>query len=64
MEVTGKEDTTPTVFKVIKIGDQSFTCENKEIEFPNHIRYWKEAGKLKAKVSGGDMVIDFEFRKN
>lgn len=61
--VKGIGDTVSVDFKLISITDSSFVCENKVNEFPNIIRYEKAGEKFKAEVEGGDMKIDFEFKR-
>ncbi len=61
--VISPEETKYTIFKVTHIGDESFTCENPEIEFPGKIKYWRDGKEIKALVSGKDMEIAFEFKK-
>ncbi len=57
------DETNRVVFSITSIGNEEFTSENKEVDFPNKIKYWKEENKLYALVSGGDMKISFEFEK-
>lgn len=61
LAVVTKEEKTPTYFEITKVEKYSFTCENKEIDFPNKINYWKEGRILKATVSSSDFKIDFVF---
>ena len=61
LEVFTKEDTVSTYFNITKLENNSFTCENNEIDFPNKIQYWKDGEKIKATVSSSDFKIDFEF---
>ena len=64
VSVVGKgDDTSATTFKMIKKGKESFTCENKEIDFPNTIHYEKNNKNIKALIRGGDMEILFEFKR-
>jgi len=51
------------MFKMINHSENEFTCENKEIDFPNKIRYWKNGNKINASVSNAEMEIPFEFEK-
>ena len=62
--VISPEETDYTNFKVIQVSKESFTCENPEIDFPSKIKYWKDGKEIKALVSGKDMEITFEFKKN
>ena len=50
-------------FKGTSFTKTEFTCENKELDFPNKIKYWKNGNKLNAMVSGGELKIAFEFEK-
>ena len=43
--------------------ENSFTCENKEIDFPNIIHYEKDGENLKAYISNNEMKIPFEFKR-
>ena len=63
LEVQPQDEPKPITFKMISYNDHEFICENKELEFPNKIKYWKNGDKLNATVSGGDMTIPFEFEK-
>ncbi len=63
LEVTGKGEPQPTIFKLTDMSDKSFTCENPENEFPKLITYAKTATGLKAEISGGGPNIEFEFKK-
>lgn len=62
LKVITKEDDAPTVFKVINIAPNEFTCENPENEFPNKIHYFKEGDLLKAIISNEEMEILFQFK--
>ncbi len=61
LEVSGEGEKSPTIFKMTSLIARRFVCENPAIEFPKRIEYFFEDDKLKAKVSGGEMVLDFEF---
>ena len=52
----------PVSFKMINFSENEFTCENKENEFPNTIRYWKEGKGINASVSNSELEIIFEFK--
>lgn len=56
-------DTSPTTFKMIASDKQSFTFENKKIDFPNTIHYQKDGAKLKAFISNEQMKIPFDFER-
>lgn len=62
-EVRGKDDSTPTIFKLVNIEKRKFICENQENEFPKKIEYAKEGDKIRAIISGGEMEIPFEFEQ-
>jgi len=36
-------------------------CTNDKNEYPKKIEYWKEKDSLKARISGGGPVVDFNF---
>lgn len=63
LKVKSPEDTTYINFTGVSHNDKEFTCENNELDFPNKIKYWKNGSKLNASVSGGEMIILFEFEK-
>ena len=62
-EVQGKGESNPTIFKIKRIGDSEFSCENQENEFPKVIHYSASDSGLKAVISGGDRQVDFDFIK-
>jgi len=61
--VTPKGETKQTVFELIKVENNAFTCESKTNDFPKIIHYFKDGNSLKADISGGDMKVLFEFQK-
>ena len=61
--VTAKGESKSTVFKFTQSDNDSFTCENQQNEFPTIIRYFKDNGKLKAEIEGGEMKIAYEFER-
>jgi len=62
-EVTGKGEDHATIFKLTKMSDKGFTCENPENEFPKVISYAQSESGLSAVISGGGPNIAFEFKK-
>ena len=62
-EVAGKGETSPTIFKLTNIDNDSFTCENELNEFPKKIKYFKNENKIIAVISGGEMKVLFEFER-
>ncbi len=58
-----KENPTPVFFKLTKINDNEFVCENPDHDFPKMIVYKKEGNKLKATISGDGKFIDYFFEK-
>ncbi|ARN78125.1 hypothetical protein BST97_09000 [Nonlabens spongiae] len=62
-KVSQKDQTGSTDFKLIKISEDSFTAENPENEFPTIILYQIEGNKLHARISGGEMQVEFEFER-
>ena len=64
LEVQPQDEPTAIVFKMTSFNDQEFICENKELDFPNKIKYWKTEDKLNALVSGEEFEIQFEFEKS
>ncbi|MGI0108051.1 hypothetical protein [Salinimicrobium sp. WS361] len=63
LEITGKGELKPTIFKVTNIEKEQFTSENPNNEFPKLIKYAFEDEILKARISGGEMEIPFEFKR-
>lgn len=61
--VSLKNDTTTTVFELIRTDSASFTCTNDSNEFPKQIDYWMENGDLRAEISGGGISVPFEFEQ-
>ncbi len=57
------DDTGNVLFKMINHTANSFTCENKEIDFPNIIYYEKQGANLNAMISGGGQKIPFTFSR-
>jgi hypothetical protein len=63
LKVQTQDDPNPTIFNMTSYGDQEFICENKTLDFPKLIKYWKNENKINAIVSGDDLEIRFEFEK-
>ena len=63
LEVQPQDEPTPIVFIMTSYSDQEFVCENRTLDFPKLIKYWKDGNKIKALVSGDDMEIPFEFER-
>jgi len=63
LEVQSQDEYEPIIFKMTSFNDQEFICENKDLDFPNKIKYWKNKDKLNASVSGEGMEIPFEFER-
>jgi len=61
--VTGEGEAEPTKFKVVKIGEENFICENQANEFPKKIEYSIKGDFLHAVISGNDMEVLFDFEK-
>lgn len=62
-EVIGKGEAEPTTFRLTKTEHAKFVCENQENEFPKKIEYAKNGDLLRAKISGGDREVAFDFTK-
>ena len=60
-EVTGKDESLPTIFRITNIENESFISENQENEFPKLISYSRNGEYLNAVISGGKTEILFEF---
>jgi len=63
LEVKTQDEPTPTLFPVTSYSEKEFVCENKELDFPKLIKYWKNGDKINALVSGDEMEISFEFER-
>ena len=57
------ENKKPVYFKIIKVTDKEFVCENPEHDFPKVITYKKEGTKLKATISGNGKSVDYFFEQ-
>ncbi|MCU4164954.1 DUF6265 family protein [Carboxylicivirga caseinilyticus] len=62
-DVTGQGESNSTNFKLIRIEEQCFVCENQLNEFPKIIEYSKNGDLLKATISGNNMKVDFDFEE-
>lgn len=60
-DVKGKGDSKITSFLVSEMDAESFSCVNDKNEFPKKISYFKNGTNIRAEISGGDMMIPFEF---
>ena len=63
LEVQSPGDSNPIIFNMTSYSDQEFICENKVLDFPKLIKYWKNGNKIHALVSGDNMEIPFEFER-
>lgn len=63
LEVQPQDEPKPITFNMTSYNDQEFICENKELDFPKLIKYWKNGNRINAIVSGGDLEISFEFER-
>lgn len=63
LEVQPQDEPAPITFKMTNFNEQEFICENKELDFPKLIKYWKNGDKINALVSGDDLKIEFEFER-
>lgn len=57
------ENKESTWFKITSIGNNGFTCENNEHDFPKKIVYEITGRKLKVITSGNGRSINFLFEK-
>ncbi|WP_142682758.1 DUF6265 family protein [Chitinophaga polysaccharea] len=60
-DVQGNKE--PTWFKITSIGNNGFTCENDDHDFPKKIVYEKEDRKMKVTISGNGKSVGFLFEK-
>ncbi len=51
------------LFKLTKITNDGFVCENPQHDFPKQISYARDGNKLKATISGDGKSIDYFFEK-
>jgi len=63
LEVHPQDEPAPITFNVTSYNEHEFICENKELDFPKLIKYWKNGDKLNALVAGDDLEIAFEFER-
>ncbi len=63
LKVQPQDEPEPITFKMTSFNEQEFICENKDLDFPNKIKYWKNKDKINASVSGEGMEIPFEFER-
>lgn len=60
-----KENATPTLFKITKLTENGFICENPNHDFPKMINYQLIDRTLTVVISdGGQKQVDFVFEKN
>jgi hypothetical protein len=63
LEVQPQDEPEATTFKMTSYAAQEFICENKSLDFPKLIKYWKNGKKINALVAGDNMKISFEFER-
>lgn len=63
LDVKLPNESNTTYFDLATMDATSFAFSNEKNEFPKHIEYKFEEGKLKASISGDGMVIPFTFEK-
>ena len=63
MAVKMPDSSVPEKFTLTEIDENSFLCENPEIDFPNKIKYWKNGDNINALISGNKMEVSFEFNR-
>ncbi len=63
LEVQPQDETSLVIFNMTSFNEQEFVCENKMLDFPKLIKYWRSENNLYALVSGDDMEISFEFER-
>lgn len=61
VSVTGEK--RPVYFKLTKIDEEGFTCENPEHDFPKKISYQRNGDQIKAVISGDGKSVDYDFEK-
>ena len=63
LEVKPQDEVESIIFNITSYNELEFVCENKELDFPKLIKYWKNGNRINALVSGDDMEILFEFER-
>jgi hypothetical protein len=63
LTVKTPEETEAIIFKMTSNKANEFICENKEIDFPKKIKYWKNDENIHASVSNAEINIPFKFEK-
>ena len=59
--VTLTGEKKPTYFKLTKLNDTGFTCENPAHDFPKKITYMRNGNNVKAVISGNGKSVDYIF---
>ena len=62
-KVIGLKDVNSTIFELSEIDAHSFTCFNRQNDFPNYISYQLKGDSLKALIWGDSLEIPFNFVK-
>lgn len=57
------ENKNPVRFKLTRISNNEFTCENPTHDFPKKIKYTKNGLKMKAVISGNGKSIEYLFER-
>jgi len=63
LEVQPQDEPEPIRFNMTSYNQQEFICENKILDFPKLIKYWKNGNRINALVSGDDLELSFEFER-
>jgi len=63
LEVQPQDEPEPIKFNMTSYNEHEFICENKILDFPKLIKYWKNGDRINALVSGDDLELSFEFER-
>ncbi len=63
LNIQSPEDPEAVIFRLSDRGNQTFTFENPELEFPKRIHYKREGSEIFATVSNEEMQIPFQFQR-
>jgi hypothetical protein len=57
----------PTAFRLVELGEERAVFANPDHDFPQRVLYWKEGGRLRARVDGvidgKTQAIDFDWER-
>lgn len=62
-KVKMNHETSSTDFTLIEFGENKFSVENQQNDFPKVIKYWMDKNLLMAEITDGKTTIPFQFKK-